>query len=165
MKALAQLSAACEKFAIAASGILLAIVFALVFGAVIFRVVGSNFALSEELSRWGLVSICFIGASAALKQRQHVAVNMLMQILPLRIAKVCIAIAYVAVIILLGFSAFYSFKAAVAADGMMGDVVQISMMWVKLMLPLGMTMMLVHLLHGLSLVARGKDHHSILIGS
>lgn len=165
MKALGKLSAACEKFAIICSAGLLMLVFALVFGAVLFRAFGSNFSLSEELSRWGLVSICFIGASAALKQKQHVAVNMLMQILPLRISKICLVIAYLAVIVLLGFSTWYSFKAALAADGMSGDVIPISMMWVKLMLPLGMSLMLVHLMNGLLAVASGKDIDSILIGT
>jgi len=162
---LAKLSDAFEKLAIVLAAGILILVFCLVFSGVIFRVLGSNFSLSEELSRWGLVSICFIGASAALKQKQHVAVNMLMQVLPLRVGKICVTIAYLVTLVLLAFSTYYSLKAAIAAEGMAGDIIPISMMYVKLTLPLGMSMMIVHLLHGFFGIARGRDIDSILIGS
>jgi TRAP-type C4-dicarboxylate transport system permease small subunit len=165
VKTLGKLSDIFEKLAIVlASGILI-LVFCLVFSGVIFRLIGSNFSLSEELSRWGLISICFIGASAALKQKQHVAVNMLMQALPLRVSKVFVTIAYLVTFILLAFSTYYSLKAALGAQGMAGDIIPISMMYVKLTLPLGMAMMIVHLLHGFFSIAKGKDIDSILIGS
>jgi len=165
LKTLGKLSDALERLAIyLAAGILIA-VFCLVFGGVIFRLLGSNFSLSEELSRWGLISICFIGASAALKQKQHVAVNMLMQVLPLRIGKVFVTISYLVTLVLLAFSTYYSLKAALGAYGMAGDIIPISMMYVKLTLPLGMAMMIVHLLHGFFGILKGKDIDSILIGS
>ena len=165
MKTLGKLSDALEKLAIFLSAAILIAVFCLVFSGVIFRIIGMNFSLSEELSRWGLVSICFIGASAALKQKQHVAVNQLMQAMPLRIGKVCVTAGYLAIFVLLFFSTFYSFRAALAAEGMMGDIIPISMMYVKISLPLGMAMMIVHLLHGFFGIARAKDIDSILIGS
>ncbi|MBS1229137.1 MAG: TRAP-type C4-dicarboxylate transport system, small permease component [Proteobacteria bacterium] len=165
MNLLAKLSDACEKMAIVLAAGILILVFCLVFSGVIFRVLGSNFSLSEELSRWGLISICFIGASAALKQKQHVAVNMLMQVLPLRVGKVCVTVAYLLTLVLLAFSTYYSLKAAIGAEGMAGDIIPISMMYVKLTLPLGMSMMIVHLLHGFFGIARGRDIDSILIGS
>ena len=165
MNLLAKLSDALEKFAIVLAAGILILVFCLVFSGVIFRLLGSNFSMSEELSRWGLIGICFIGASAALKHKQHVAVNMLMQVLPLRIGKVCATIAYLLVLVLLVFSTYYSLKAAIGAEGMAGDIIPISMMYVKLTLPLGMSMMIVHLLHGLSAIPKGKDIDSILIGS
>jgi len=165
VKILEKLSSALEKFAIALAAAILIAVFMLVFSGVIFRIIGSNFSLSEELSRWGLVSICFIGASAALKQKQHVAVNMLMQALPLRVGKICVTVGYLLVFVLLGFSTYYSFNAALSAGGMMGDIIPVSMMWVKLSLPLGMAMMIVHLLHGFFGIPSGKDIDSVLIGS
>ena len=165
MKILGKLSDGLEKLAIFLAAGLLIAVFCLVFSGVIFRIIGSNFSLSEELSRWGLISICFIGASAALKQKQHVAVNMLMQALPLRIAKFGVTASYLIVITLLVFSTYYSLTAALAAEGMVGDIIPVSMMYVKFTLPLGMFMMLVHLLYGFFGIPRGKDINSILIGS
>ena len=165
MNLLGKLSDAFEKLAIVLSAGILILVFGLVFGGVIFRLLGSNFSLSEELSRWGLISICFIGASAALKQKQHVAVNMLMQAIPLRVGKVCVTVSYLVVLVLLAFSTYFSLKAAISAEGMAGDIIPVSMMYVKLTLPLGMAMMIVHLLHGFFGIASGRDIDSILIGS
>ena len=165
MNLLAKLSDAFEKLAIVLAAGILILVFCLVFSGVIFRLLGSNFSMSEELSRWGLIGICFIGASAALKQKQHVAVNMLMQTLPLRVGKICVTIAYLVTLVLLAFSTYYSLKAAIGAEGMAGDIIPISMMYVKLTLPLGMSMMIVHLLHGILGIASGRDIDSILIGS
>jgi TRAP-type C4-dicarboxylate transport system permease small subunit len=165
MKLLGLLSDACEKIAVVISGILLVTVFCLVFGGVCLRMSGYNFSMTEELSRWGLVSICFVGASAALKQKMHVAVNMLVDMLPLPIGKIVVAVTYVLVIILLVYSTGYSWKAAMRTSLMTGDIIPLSMMWVKLTLPVGMAMMLVHLVHGLLSIPSSKDLESIHIGT
>lgn len=165
MKLLGLLSDACEKVAIYVATALLVAVFCLVFGGVVLRMIGNNFSMSEELSRWGLVSICFIGASAALKQKQHVAVNILVDLLPLALGKIVVTVAYVLVLVLLIYSAGYSFKAAIGAEGMTGDIVPFSMMWVKLMLPAGMGMMIVHLVHGFLGIYASPDIDSIRIGT
>jgi len=165
MKVLGLISDAFEKIAIVLSTAILIAVFCLVFSGVVFRIIGHNFSLSEELSRWGLISLCFIGASVALKKKQHVGVNMLMQALPLRLARIFIAIAYIVVFILLVFSTFYSVKAALAAKGMVGDIIPVSMMYVKFSLPIGMSMMFVHLVYGFFGIFKAKDVNSILIGT
>lgn len=165
MKLLGLLSDACEKIAIVLSALLLVAVFCLVFGGVVLRMTGHNFSMSEELSRWGLVSICFIGASAALKQKMHVAVNMLVDLLPLRLGKIVVTISYILVLVLLVYATGYSWKAAMGAEGMTGDIVPISMMWVKLMLPIGMGMMIVHLVHGFLGIYSSPDIDSIRIGT
>lgn len=162
---LEKLSAVLEKVAIVLATALLMLVFSFVFGGIIFRYIGKNFSYSEELSRWGLISLCFIGASAALKKKQHVGMNMLMQALPLKIAKVCVTVGYFVVFILLAFGFFFSLKAALAAQGMVGDIVPVSMMYVKFSIPLGMFMMFVHLLNGFFGIWKSKDVNSVLIGS
>jgi TRAP-type transport system small permease protein len=165
MKLLGLLSDACEKIAIVLAGFLLLAVFCLVFGGVVLRMTGHNFSMSEELSRWGLVSICFIGASAALKQKLHVAVNMLVDLLPLPLGKIVVTIAHLLVLFLLVYSTGYSFKAALGAEGVTGDIVPMSMMWVKLMLPAGMAMMIVHLVESLLRIYASPDIDSIRIGT
>ncbi len=165
MQMLGKLSNALDRFAVVLSSLILGGVFCLVMSGVVFRITGHNFALSEELSRWGLVSICFIGASAALKRKQHVGVNMVLQVMPLPLGKVCVMAAYLVVLATLGFATRYSLKAALGAQGMIGDIVPISMMYVKLTLPLGMAMMCVHLLYGLFSIPSGKTIGSVLIGA
>ena len=165
MQMLGKLSRILDKFAVVLASLILAAVFGLVMSGVVFRITGHNFALSEELSRWGLISVCFIGSSAALKRRQHIGVNMMLQALPLAVGKICVMVAYVMVLATLVFTTRYSLKAAIGAEGMIGDIVPISMMYVKLSLPLGMAMMCVHLLHGLFSIPTGKTIGSILIGA
>ncbi|WP_337997028.1 TRAP transporter small permease [Oleispirillum naphthae] len=165
MQMLEKLSDALDKLAVFLGALILGGVFLLVMSGVVFRITGHNFSLSEELSRWGLVSICFIGSSAALKRKQHVGVNMLLQVLPLGIGKVCVAVSYLAVLTTVAFSAHYSLRAAMCAQGMVGDIVPVSMMYVKLSLPFGMAMMFVHLLYGLFSIPKGKTINSVLIGT
>ncbi len=165
MELLGKVSAALEKFALAIATVLLIVMFSLVFSGVVLRVIGNSFSLSEELSRWCLISLCFIGGSVALKQKQHVGVNILVSTLPLRAAKVGVLVAYLVVLTLLGFATWYGFTAAIAAKDMTGDIVPVSMMYVKFSLPLGMFMMVVHLLYGLLGIAKAKEVGSILIGS
>jgi len=165
MELLGKLSKALEKTAVVLATTILILVFCLVFTGVVFRILGNSFSMSEELSRWGLISICFIGASAALKQKQHIGVNMLLQAMPLRLSKVLVTLGYLISFVLLVFATYYSFKAALAAEGMVGDIVPISMMYVKFSLPLGMSMMFVHLLYGFLGILKAADVDCILIGS
>lgn len=164
MAVLDTISGALDKFARALAAVILTCVFLLVCAGVLFRFINFRFALYEELSRWGLIGMTFIGASAALKQKQHVGVNMLMEHLPLRVSKPLLCIAYLVIMFLLGVTCIYSFKAALAAQRTLGDIVPVSMLFVRLTLPLGMAMMLVHLLAGLAKVWAAKEIKSVLIG-
>ena len=157
-------SGALEKVGRALATIILAVVFLLVFFGVIFRFINFRFAMYEELSRWCLVGMTFIGASVALKQKQHVGVNMLVEHLPLAVSKICICIAYLVIMALMCIAAIYSFKAALAAQGTTGDIVPFSMMYVRLTLPLGMFMMFIHLLCGFAKVFSAKEIKPVLIG-
>ena len=154
-----------EKFGLALAAFLVMVMFCLVFSGVILRVIGNSFSMSEELSRWCLISLCFIGGSVALKQKQHIGVNMLLQSLPPAAAKIGVLISYIVVFLFLGFATVYSAIAAVASRDMTGDIIPVSMIYIKFSLPLGMFMMLVHLLNRFLGIAKAKDIQSILIGS
>jgi len=165
MSLLKKSSNALEKVGLIISTALLVVIFCLVFSGVILRVIGNSFSMSEELSRWGLISLCFIGASVALKRKQHVGVNMLISALPPRIAKIGVTISYVVVFILLCLSFFYGLTAALEAKDIPGDIIPLSMMYVKFCIPLGMFMMIVHLLSGFVELVDAKDVKNVLIGS
>ena len=60
------------------SGLCLAIMVVLVFGNVVLRYAfNSGIAVSEEVSRWLFVWLCFMGAVAALKEGGHLGTDML----------------------------------------------------------------------------------------
>jgi len=165
MKHLEKLSDILAKLAIVIASALCAAILCLVLYGVFLRITGNDFSMSEELSRWGMIAMTFIGASAALKNKQHIGVNMLVQKVPLGIGKTMVFIAYIIAFALLGISCWYSLEAAIATSDMMGDIIPVPMMYVKLALPLGMFMMMVHLLVGFLHLFKSKDINKVLIGS
>ena len=165
MKCLESVSRAAEKIGVVLSFLILLIVFSIVTLSVFLRIAGATFSWSEELSRWCLVSLTFIGGSVALKRKLHVGMNLIVKSLPLKISKLFLIIAHLVVFIFLLFSIYYSFAAANSAKNMLGDIIQVPMLYVKLSLPLGMIMMLIHLLNNFFKIFQAKDTESILIGS
>jgi len=165
MKFLEILSDFLAKLAVVIAGALCAAILCIVLFGVFLRITGKALSVSEELSRWGMIAMTFIGASAALKNKQHIGVNMLVQKAPLAISKVMVFVAYLVAFALLGISFWFSLEAAIATSDMMGDIIPIPMMYVKLSLPLGMFMMMVHLLVGFLQLFKAKDINKVLIGS
>lgn len=78
-----------------AVALLLAAMVAMVFGNVFLRYVfNSGIVVSEELSRWCLVWMTFIGAVVALRERQHLGMDVLIQKLPLAGKKACLVVSH-----------------------------------------------------------------------
>lgn len=74
----------------------LALMVVLVFGNVVLRYVfNSGIAVSEEVSRWLFVWLCFLGAVAALKDGAHLGTDMLVSRLPVAGKKACLVIGHV----------------------------------------------------------------------
>lgn len=77
---------------------------ALVFGNFVLRYAfASGIAVSEELSRWALVWVSFVGATVALLERRHLAMDGLLRALPRRAAR---AVKLLAQLACLGASVF-----------------------------------------------------------
>src|SRR6266702_7218851 len=73
----------------------LAVMVVLVFGNVVLRYgFNSGIAISEELSRWLLVWLTFLGAIVALRQHAHLGVDTLVRALPPRGRFVCFVVSY-----------------------------------------------------------------------
>src|SRR4029079_12846825 len=89
---LIDLYCAALKVAIA---VCLAVMVVLVFGNVVLRYVfNSGIATSEELSRWLLVWLTFLGAIVALRQHAHLGVDTLVRALPPRGRRICFILSY-----------------------------------------------------------------------
>ena len=88
------LDAYCEALK-AAIALCLAAMVVLVFGNVVLRYAfNSGIAVSEEVSRWLLVWLTFLGAIVALRQHAHLGVDMLVRALPPRGRRLCFVISY-----------------------------------------------------------------------
>jgi len=79
----------------AAIALCLAAMVALVFSNVVLRYVfNSGIATSEELSRWLLVWLTFLGAIVALREHAHLGVDSLIRALPPRGRLLCFVVSY-----------------------------------------------------------------------
>lgn len=77
----------------------LAAMVVLVFTNVVLRYVfNSGIATSEELSRWLLVWLTFLGAIVALRQHAHLGVDTLVKALPPRGKLLCFVVSYAAML-------------------------------------------------------------------
>jgi TRAP-type transport system small permease protein len=80
------------KFVIAAC---LAVMVVLVFGNVVLRYVfNSGLTMSEELSRWLMVWLTFLGAIVALREHSHLGVDTLVRLLPASGKRICFILSY-----------------------------------------------------------------------
>ena len=74
----------------------LAVMVVLVFGNVVLRYVfNSGIATSEELSRWLMVWLTFLGAIVALREHAHLGVDTLVRALPPMGKRICFVLSYV----------------------------------------------------------------------
>ncbi|MGY3149311.1 TRAP-type C4-dicarboxylate transport system permease small subunit [Bradyrhizobium sp. USDA 3397] len=107
------LDAYCEILK-AAIALCLAAMVVLVFSNVVLRYVfNSGIAVSEELSRWLLVWLTFLGAIVALRQHAHLGVDMLVRALPPRGRTMCFAVSYLLMLHADGLLTLGSWKQAV----------------------------------------------------
>ena len=73
----------------------LAVMVVLVFGNVVLRYVfNSGIATSEELSRWLMVWLTFLGAIVALREHAHLGVDTLVRALPPMGKRICFILSY-----------------------------------------------------------------------
>lgn len=73
----------------------LAVMVVLVFGNVVLRYgFNSGIAFSEELSRWLMVWLTFLGAVVALRERGHLGIDSVIIALPVPAKRVCFLLSY-----------------------------------------------------------------------
>ena len=86
----------------------------LVFTNVVLRYAfNSGIATSEELSRWLLVWLTFLGAIVALRQHAHLGVDTLVRALPPRGKLICFVLSYLLMLYVNGLLTLGSWKQAV----------------------------------------------------
>jgi len=112
------------------------------------RYIGFSPAWTEELSRWFLIGIAYIGASVALKQGGHVGVTIFMHKIPSAVLKrIFLVIANLLVVAFLIFAFIYSWEAAMAARRFSGEILPFRMVYSKMNIPIGCAFMLIHLIY------------------
>ncbi|MCR0983812.1 TRAP transporter small permease [Roseomonas populi] len=126
--------------------VLLAASCTLVFANVVLRYgFGQSFAWAEEVSRYMVVWLAFLGSGLALRQGAHIAVETLPDALPepaARLVRMLIVLLVTAFLVLLGW---WGWDYAIFAWGQHSPVLRLSAGMVYLAVPVGCVLMLIHL--------------------
>ncbi|HOV38381.1 MAG TPA: TRAP transporter small permease subunit [Spirochaetales bacterium] len=154
-----------EKVGIVISTLYCVVVFCMVFSGVFLRIIGKSLSWSEEVSRWLLISMAFVSSSVAMKRGMHVGITYFIRMVPASIMRFIIFVSncFVMVFLIYGFSS--SLRAALHARNQLGDIILIPMMYVKLNLPFGFFMMMVHLLYISFAVLKSDEPQNYMISS
>ncbi len=125
---------------------------------VFFRVMGSALSWNEELMRWLLIGIAYIGASVALKVQNHIGIEYFLLKMNKRAMKIALIVGYIAIIVFLVITTKYTFQTALIARRQYGAILRVPMIWVKMNLPLGSIFMLVHMTYFFAGILREKEN-------
>ncbi|MBE6906860.1 TRAP transporter small permease [Marasmitruncus massiliensis] len=86
------------------AGVCLIILVSITFVGVIMRYFFSNpFVWQEEIQLWLFLWIAFFGGSAAFREKSHVEIDVIVELLPQKIQKVIQILIYALVVIVLGY--------------------------------------------------------------
>lgn len=141
-----QFSAALRRCTEIVIMVLMAILVGIVVAGVFFRyVLGSSISWSEELGRYLMIWLGFLGASLALQQGLHVGVELLVQWVPPRVATWLRGLARGAVagflLVVIGYGIFLVSN----LWDQQSPVAGIRMTWPYLAIPVGSLLMLIQL--------------------
>lgn len=146
---LGQVSHFLNRFALQICVWLAALDLAVVMLEVISRTAGAAIVWTEELSRWLLVWMTFIGGSIVLKERGHVQLEFLISLCSKRIKKI---LTLVSDLLVLGFLFFFTVlacKSALQSMSVRGDIIMVPLFYPKLGMVLGGVLMIVYSVLGI----------------
>ena len=131
---------------------------------VIFRSAGSALTWNEELMRWLLVSLAYIGASVGMRTKNHIGIEFFLTRLKFKVQRIVLVIGYIAIVVFLIIVLVYGFQVALNARRQLGSIVRIPMIYVKMNVPLGSLLMLIHILYlGAGIVREKSDLRKYMV--
>lgn len=107
---------------------------------------GFSIVWSEELARYLLVWLTFIGASIALRNKELVGLDLLETKLSVRLNEVLKLVVHVLVLVFLAYTTYYGIEMATSSGvaGQQSPTMKFSMTYVYLAIPTGTFLMLIH---------------------
>ncbi|MBD3305261.1 TRAP transporter small permease subunit [candidate division KSB3 bacterium] len=161
---LKMLSDKLDKVAVWISILYAFLVTVVVLSSVFLRMAGHAPSWSEEFARWMLVGIAFISASIALKRGGHIGITAIVKsIRIIWLNKLIIQISNILVLIFLVYVFWFGLDAAIQAADQMGDIIPFSMLYIKLHIPLGVAIMIVHVLYYIIGIMRTHEPEKFLL--
>ncbi|MDR1318215.1 MAG: TRAP transporter small permease [Treponema sp.] len=147
MEIIQKISLIIGKLLNAIVGVLLALMTALIFAQVLGRFIFRNGLFwAEELARFSMVTMVFLGAALACKYKDHIKITILEEMLKGQILKIYRIIIALISIAFLSIVAYYGFSVLGVVSGQLSANMQISMNIVYMMIPIGAAIMILYLL-------------------
>lgn len=135
-----------------------------VLASVFLRMAGRAPTWSEEFARWLLIGIAFISASVALKRGSHIGITVLVKSIPYNlVVKAIILFSNLLVLTFLLYMFWFGIDAALKAVDQTGDIIPLSVVYIKLHIPLGAAMMIIHVLYSIAGLFTNDDPREFLL--
>jgi len=117
----------------------------IVFWQVINRQLGASLPWSEEMTRYLLVWITFVGASLGVKRGAHIGIEAVLLLLPLRMRKAVMLGSLVPALLFCAVVLYYSLVIInmQMSTGQVSPAMRIPMWWPYAALPVGMSLMII----------------------
>ena len=106
---------------------------------------------TEEIARYAFIYIAYIGASAAIKERAHIRIDVILNVLPNRMKLILYIFGDIATLILAVVSIYMSMESVLVSlhfDSVTHGL-RVSQAWFLAAVPIGFSMMLVRILQSL----------------
>ncbi|MHA6631082.1 TRAP transporter small permease [Pseudonocardia sichuanensis] len=126
--------------------VLMALLVVVIFAQVFSRyVVGSSIAWTEELARYLLIYLTFIGSAVAVHEHAHLRVDFLVVRLPALLQRIIGIATSLGIAIAAGFLLYYGATYTLLATGTVSPALEQSIAWVYAVMPVAGLLMLAYL--------------------
>jgi TRAP-type C4-dicarboxylate transport system permease small subunit len=111
---------------------------------IVCRVFFSALSWSEELTRYLLVYLTFLGASSVYKRNGHISVLVIKQLLPPKTQKVASIFVILLCGVFFGIASFYGLKYMRLQGSQLSAALRIPMKYIYMSIPVGFSIMILH---------------------
>jgi tripartite ATP-independent transporter DctM subunit len=108
-----------------------------------------SFLWSDEAARLALSILAFIGGAVAYRRRDHAFVSLVLNVLPKRIERGCLALADLMVVFVAGITGIASMEFLASSWGELTPILQVPAALIALPLPIGMALLILYALANL----------------
>lgn len=124
---------------------------------IISRVFFSALSWSEELTRYLLVYLTFLGASSVYKRNGHISVLAIQQLLPPKLQKAAKIFVVILVSVFFIIATFYGLEYMGLQGNQLSAALRIPMKYIYMSIPIGFSIMILHSIDKLINILTGKE--------
>jgi len=141
---------------------LYALIVILIFSEVFRRFVLSYSSIwAEEVARYAFIYVSWIGASAAIRERAHIRIDVILQFLPERVRGIVFIFGDIITLVLAAAAIYWSLHSVLTSIqfGSVTHGLRISMAWFLAAVPFGFAMMMFRLIQSIK-----RDFSDVMAG-